>query len=101
VQVAQLAAPLREKFVFPSNVLRMVLAVSSSHQLEQLFVFIGRALFRGFEKQGGLGVYEMVARENPLFGLLAQHHVGRWVSEQEAVPGSGAGGGSEPQRSNG
>jgi hypothetical protein len=102
VQVAQLAPPLREKFVFPGSVLRMVLAVSSGNELEQLFVFVGRALFRGFEKQGGLGVYEMIAPENPLFALLAQHHLRRWLAEQETVPGAAAAGsGTEPQRSNG
>src|SRR6266446_5216259 len=97
VQLAQLAPPLREKFVFPGSVLRMVLAVSSTKELEQLFVFVGRALFRGFEKQGGLGVYEMIAPENPFFTLLAQHHVEPWLVEHE----TGAGSGSVPQRSNG
>jgi hypothetical protein len=99
VQVAQLAPPLREKFVFPGSVLRMVLAVSSTKQLEQLFVFVGRALFRGFEKQGGLGVYEMIAPENPLFMLLSQHHLGRWLAEPDAAPAPA--GSAESQRSNG
>lgn len=49
-----------------------------------LFVFVGRALFRGLEKQGGLGVYEMVARENPLFTMLSQHHLPQWLSERKA-----------------
>ena len=85
VQVWELAPPLREKFVFPSGTLRLVMAVSpASRALQRLFVFVGRALFRGFEKQGGLGVYEMVARDNALFGLLAQHHLPRFIAEHEA-----------------
>jgi hypothetical protein len=102
VQVAQLAPPLREKFVFPTAALRLVMAVSPSAQaLQQLFVYVGRALFRGFEKQGGLGVYEMIARDNPLFSLLAQHHLGAWMAEHDA--GSDASGDSDgvQQRSNG
>jgi hypothetical protein len=99
--VAQLAPALREKFVFPGNVLRMVLAVSPGHELEQLFVFVGRALFRGFEKQGGLGVYEMVAPENPFFSLLAQHHLQRWLAEQKEVPPAAFAAGGAWQRSNG
>jgi hypothetical protein len=102
VQVAELAPPLREKFVFPTAALRLVMAVSPSAQaLEQLFVYVGRALFRGFEKQGGLGVYEMIARDNLLFSLLGQHHLGAWMAEHDA--GSGASGESdqEQQRSNG
>jgi len=98
VQVEHLAPALREKFVFPTTALRLVMAVSTSaRSLRDLFVFVGRALFRGFEKQGGLGVYEMIARENPFFTLLAQHHVEAWLAEHEAR----AGGGSVPQRSNG
>jgi len=86
VQVWELAPPLREKFVFPSGTLRLVMAVSpASHALQRLFVFVGRALFRGFEKQGGFGVYEMVSRDNALFGLLAQHHLPRWIAEHEAA----------------
>ena len=85
VQGSELAPPLREKFIFPASTLRLVMAVSPAAQsLQQLFVFVGRVLFRGFEKQGGLGVYEMVARENALFSLLAQHHVPRWLVEHEA-----------------
>jgi len=42
-------------------------------------------------------VYEMIARENPFFTLLAQHHVEPWLVEHE----TGAGSGSVPQRSNG
>ena len=98
VQVEHLAPALREKFVFPTSALRLVMAVSpSARSLRDLFVFVGRALFRGFEKQGGLGVYEMIARENPFFTLLAQHHVEPWLVEHE----TGAGSGSVPQRSNG
>ncbi len=90
VDVAGLHAALREKFVFPMTVLRLVMAVSP-HGLQELFVFVGRALFKGFEKQGGLGIYELVARENPFFTLLAQHHVPQWVRDHEAgrMPESG------------
>jgi hypothetical protein len=102
VQVAQLGPALREKFVFPTSTLRLVMAVAPSAQaLQQLFVFVGRALFRGFEKQGGLGVYEMIARENPLFSLLAQHHLGGWLAEHQAGSGESGGWSAVPQRSNG
>ena len=84
VEVAALHPALQEKFVFPMHTLRLVLAVSPSAQsMHELFVFVGRALFKGFEKQGGLGVYEMVARENPFFQLIAQHHAEQWLSEYE------------------
>src|SRR5207253_10442296 len=57
VQASELAPPLRERFVFPASTLRLVMAVSPAAQsLQQLFVFVGRVLFRGVETQGGLGV---------------------------------------------
>lgn len=83
IEVAALHASLRERFVFPMTSMRLVMAVSPQG-LQELFVFVGRALFKGFEKQGGLGVFEMVARESPFFTLLAQHHVPAWVREHEA-----------------
>ena len=84
VRVGDLATPIRDRFVFPHGTLRLVLAVSpDAAKLQQLFVYVGRALFRGFEKQGGLGVYEMIARDNPLFTLLAQHHLGEWLAANE------------------
>ena len=90
IEVAALHPDLRERFVFPMASLRLVLAVSPQG-LHELFVFVGRALFKGFERQGGLGIYEIVARENPFFTLIAQHHVADWVREYEAgrVPESG------------
>ena len=83
VEVAALHPALREKFVFPMTTLRLVMAVTP-HGLQELFVFVGRALFKGFEKQGGLGVYEMIARESPFFTLLAQHHAPEWIRDQES-----------------
>jgi hypothetical protein len=77
------------------------MAVSPDAQtLLHLFAFVGRALFRGLEKQGGLGVYEMVARENPLFTLLAQHHLPGWLAERQAGTGPDTGDLSGLLRSN-
>ncbi len=102
VAVGDLAAPLQDKFVFPHGTLRLVLAVSPDAQaLQQLFVYVGRALFRGFEKQGGLGVYEMIARDNPLFSLLSQHHLAAWFAEYQDEMALVAASSAPPRRSNG
>jgi hypothetical protein len=85
LDLGRLHPAIRERFVFPASTLRMVAAVSAStHALEELFVYVGRALFRGFERQSGLGIYEMVARENPFFLLLAEHHLPEWLAAHEA-----------------
>jgi hypothetical protein len=85
LEVGMFHPDIRARFVFPASTLRVVAAVSPATQsLHELFVYVGRALFRGFERQSGLGIYEMVARENPFFLLLKEHHVADWLAEHEA-----------------
>ena len=84
IETPSLHAALSEKFVFPQQTLRLVLGVAPASQaLQELFVFVGRALFKGFERTGGLGVYEMVPRDSPFFLLLLQHHFPAWLREHE------------------
>jgi len=82
--VASLHASITERFVFPMQTLQLVAAVAPDGQsLHELYVHVGRALFKGFEKTGGLGVYEMVPPSSGLFSLLAQHHLPGWLLEHE------------------
>ncbi|MBS2022487.1 MAG: hypothetical protein JST92_08760 [Deltaproteobacteria bacterium] len=79
---------LLEKFVFPQSQLSVVCLVASASQaLHELFVFQGRALFKGLEKQGGLGVFELIPAESEFFSLLAKHHVPQWIREVEETGG--------------
>ena len=83
IPVTSLHARLNEKFIFPQQQLSLVMVVErQSQDLSELFVFSGRALFRGLEKEGGLGVYEMIPRTSPFFQLLAEHHVGKWLARE-------------------
>jgi len=82
--VTSLHASITERFVFPMQTLQLVAAVGPDGQsLHELYVHVGRALFKGLEKTGGLGVYEMVPPSSGLFSLLAQHHLPRWLLEHE------------------
>jgi hypothetical protein len=84
VSVSALHASIVERFVFPMDTLQLVAAVEPGAQaLQELYVHVGRALFKGFEKTGGLGVYEVIPPGSPLFSLLAQHHLPRWLVEHE------------------
>ena len=75
---------ITERFVFPMQTLELVAAVSPDAEgLHELYVHVGRALFKGLEKTGGLGVYEMVPPNSALFSLLAQHHLPGWLVEHE------------------
>jgi len=82
--VAALHASIGERFVFPMQTLQLVAAVAPDGlNLHELYIHVGRALFKGFEKTGGLGVYEIVPPSSGLFSLLAQHHLPRWLVEHE------------------
>ena len=84
VSVSALHASIVERFVFPMDTLQLVAAVEPGAQsLHELYVHVGRALFKGFEKTGGLGVYEIIPPSSPFFSLLAQHHLPRWLVEHE------------------
>jgi class 3 adenylate cyclase len=84
VSVSALHASIVERFVFPMDTLQLVAAVEPGAQaLQELYVHVGRALFKGFEKTGGLGVYEIIPPGSPFFSLLAQHHLPRWLVEHE------------------
>ena len=82
--VASLHASILERFAFPMHTLQLVAAIApDGESLHELYVHVGRALFKGFEKTGGLGVYEMVPPNSQFFSLLAQHHLPRWLVEHE------------------
>jgi hypothetical protein len=82
--VQALHASILDKFVFSQQSLQLCCLVgSSSMALAELFVFSGRAIFKGLEKKGGLGVWELVSRKSVFFSLLAEHHVGTWLHEGE------------------
>jgi hypothetical protein len=90
LQVSELHPALRDEFVFPMQTLRLVMSVSTSAQsLQELFVFVGRALFKGFEKQGGLGIYELISHDSRFFQLLAEHHVKAFVRDNDEQPATG------------
>ena len=59
--------------------------------MQELYVFAGRALFRGFEKRGGLGVYELIEPHSVFFNLIAEHHLPLWLREQRTGSGTVSG----------
>ncbi len=82
--LGELHRELQQRFVFPQANLPLIAAVAhTTGGLQELFVHVGRALFKGFEKAGGLGVWELIAPESELFSLLALHHVPAWLREEE------------------
>jgi hypothetical protein len=83
--VSALHSSIRDAFVFPQPVLQLICAVAEANQsMQEVYVFAGRALFRGFEKRGGLGVYELIEPHSVFFDLIAEHHLPLWLREQRA-----------------
>ncbi len=88
IAVAELHPAIGEKFIFPMPALKLLFGVSPSAQsLQDLFVYVGRALFRGFEKTGGLGVYEIIPAQSEFFQLVARHQVASILAEHERSGG--------------
>ncbi|MFL5433255.1 MAG: hypothetical protein ACJ784_01965 [Myxococcales bacterium] len=86
--VRDLHPSITEQFVFPVQRLSLVAAVApAAHSLHEVYVHAGRALFKGLEKTGGLGVYEIIPSSSAFFTLLAQHHLPAWLSEHEKGEG--------------
>jgi hypothetical protein len=81
VAVSSLHESIRDRFFFPRDPFRLVMCVSASRALADLFVFQGKATFRGFESTGGLGIYEVLDRGSALFQALGIHHLPHWLRE--------------------
>lgn len=81
VPVASLHPHLRQKYFFPADPIRLVACAPRGTQgLEELFVFQGRVLFKGFEATGGLGVWEIIDQGGDLFRQMATHHAAEWFA---------------------
>lgn len=90
ISIDDLHPSLRDRFVFPMHELVCVGSVGeASRTLEELYVFVGRALFKGLEKTGGLGVFEIIPPRSAFFALLAEHHVPQWIREHDQAGGEG------------
>ena len=90
--IPALHASLQQRFVFPLPPLAMVAGVShTTGGLDELFIYVGRAIFKGLESSAGLAIWELVPPQGALFPLVAQHHVAAWLAENERD-----GGGAQP-----
>jgi len=72
-----LHAAIRERYFFPPEPLHFVAAFDRAERMAELFRFAGRAMFKGFERQGGIGIWELVS-ESGVAELIARHHGPAW-----------------------
>jgi hypothetical protein len=86
VDVAELHPEILGQFVFPQQQMQLVLvAETETGRLTDLFVYSGRALFKGLEKRGGLGVWELVPERSAFAVMVGRLHLPQWLAEDEEV----------------
>ncbi len=68
---------IRQRYFFPPTPVRLIASFGPQATLAELFRYVGRVVFKGLEKGGGIGVWEIV-NESGLGALLAKHHAVEW-----------------------
>ncbi|PTL80487.1 hypothetical protein DAT35_28030 [Vitiosangium sp. GDMCC 1.1324] len=69
---------IRERYFFPPEPLRLTVGFHPTGELAEVFRFAGRVMFKGLERKGGLGVWELV-EEHGVGRLFARHHASEWL----------------------
>jgi hypothetical protein len=83
VDPASLHPELHARFFLAPEPLQLILGYSADEKLVEVFRYVGRALFKGLEAQGGVRVWELV--DHPAFvSLLALHHAQGWLGAKAA-----------------
>ncbi|MBX5481175.1 MAG: hypothetical protein IRZ16_04895 [Myxococcaceae bacterium] len=77
VHPASLHEAIRRRFFFPDRPLRLIAAFSPEGALKELFRYAGRVMFKGFERQGGIRIWELVS-ETLAGQLIQQYHAAAW-----------------------
>jgi hypothetical protein len=69
---------IRERYFFAPETLRLTVGFHPTGELAEVFRFAGRVMFKGLERKGGLGVWELVD-EHGVGRLFARHHASEWL----------------------
>ena len=77
---AELHPEIHELYFFTPGPLRLLAAFNPNGGLAEVFRFAGRVLFKGFERKGSIGVWEL-ADETRIAQLFARHHATAWFRE--------------------
>ncbi len=69
---------IQERYFFPPEPLRLTVGFHPTGELAEVFRFAGRVMFKGLERKGGLGVWELVDQHG-VGQLFARHHASEWL----------------------
>lgn len=83
VNANNLDASIREKLFFPNDTLEFWFSLESVRGVEQIEAFYksGEVIFRGFETNTPMIVYELLNPEGELFKALVKFHFHEWLEE--------------------
>jgi hypothetical protein len=73
-----LHADIRAKYFFPAGEkLKLVASFTPFGELQEVFRYAGRVMFKGFERKGGIPVWELVD-EFGIGALFGRYHAATW-----------------------
>ncbi|MBS1153433.1 MAG: hypothetical protein H6Q89_5131, partial [Myxococcaceae bacterium] len=65
------------RYFFPPEPIRLTVAFTEAGEVAELFRYAGRVIFKGLEKGGGIGVWELVSGSG-VAALLGRYHGVQW-----------------------
>lgn len=80
VDPGRLHPDLHRRYFFPPEPIRLVIAYHPHGSPAEMFRYAGKVMFKGLEKSGGIGIWELVD-EAGVGALLAQHHGAEWFRQ--------------------
>lgn len=92
LQPSTLHEQIRQRFYFPpERPLKLIASFTPDGRPMELFRYAGRVMFKGFERQGGIRVWELVS-ETLAGQMIQQQHAAAWfkVAPAQATPKPGA-----------
>jgi len=73
----QLHHDILRRYFFPPEPIRLTVAFTEAGEVAELFRYAGRVIFKGLEKGGGIGVWELVSGSG-VAALLGRYHGVQW-----------------------
>lgn len=73
-----LAPEIRQRFFFYEDSIQFEIGFEAYGRVAELFRFAGRAMFKGLEKSGGIGIWELITA-GPVLDMIDLHHAAAWM----------------------
>ncbi|MBI5641947.1 MAG: hypothetical protein HY954_00575 [Deltaproteobacteria bacterium] len=87
VDAGELDPAIQEQYFFPSSTLEFRFGIEAVKGVERIEAFYrsGEVVFKGFEANTPMVIYEMINSEGEFFRLLVKFHFHKWLEEAKAA----------------